>query len=96
MSEATTPAAAPSSHGTDAFLARFRPAEFVARLAARLVPRRLANDPLWRSLNFITHGDLVRLSRRHGLSIDLAPKQLHDVFPRLDSDGTFAARHRAR
>lgn len=64
------------------------------RLTAWLAPRRLANHPLWRSLNFITHGDLVRLSRQHGLTVSFAPHQLHEAFLRLGQDEAFADRHR--
>src|SRR6185369_16311116 len=33
---------------------------FAPRLTARLIPR-LASDPLWQSLNFVTAGDLRRI-----------------------------------
>jgi SAM-dependent methyltransferase len=61
------------------------------RLTARLRPR-LAEDPLWQSLNFITAGDLKRLARRNNLTVHFAPGVLAEVTDRLKTDAAFASR----
>jgi 2-polyprenyl-3-methyl-5-hydroxy-6-metoxy-1,4-benzoquinol methylase len=64
------------------------------KLTGKIVGRRVSEDPVWRSLNFVTYGDLVRIADRHGLSVTFEANQLHDAFQRLGSDPDFASRHR--
>lgn len=55
---------------------------------------RLRHEPLWRSLNFITAGDVKRFAGRHGLSAKLAAGKLAEAIERTQSDLAFASRHR--
>jgi len=64
---------------------------FVPRATARLLPR-LAGDPVWQSLNFVTAGDMRRIARRTGLTVSFAPGVLADVTNRLKHDPAFAQR----
>ncbi|MBK7074853.1 MAG: class I SAM-dependent methyltransferase [Myxococcales bacterium] len=58
---------------------------------ARLRPR-LADDAIWRTLNFITAGDLRRSARRHGLELTLEPGVLGEAIARIGEDPAFARR----
>lgn len=58
---------------------------------ARLRPG-LADDAIWRTLNFITAGDLRRFARRHRLDLALEPGVLGDAIARIGEDPAFARR----
>lgn len=58
---------------------------------ARLRPR-LAADAIWRTLNFITAGDLRRFARRHQLDLALEPGVLGAAIDRISEDPAFARR----
>jgi len=64
---------------------------FAPRATARLLPR-LAGDPIWQSLNFVTAGDMRRIARRTGLTVTFTPGVLADVTNRLKHDRAFAER----
>lgn len=57
-----------------------------------LLPRRISEGELWRSLNFVTYFGLRRLARENNLSSTFRGGTMADALRRLDSDGEFAAR----
>ncbi|MBV9509027.1 MAG: class I SAM-dependent methyltransferase [Caulobacteraceae bacterium] len=63
------------------------------RFTTRLLPS-LRNDPVWRSLNFVTLGQIRRIARDTGLVATFRPGMLHQAFARLDADHAFGARHK--
>ena len=58
---------------------------------AWLVPG-IARQEVWRSLNFITHGRVVRFCRRHGLQCQFDRGQLATALNRMNSDPAFLRR----
>ena len=60
-------------------------------MTARLSPG-LADDAIWRTLNFITAGDLRRFARRHHLALAFEPGVLADAIARIGRDPAFARR----
>jgi 2-polyprenyl-3-methyl-5-hydroxy-6-metoxy-1,4-benzoquinol methylase len=58
----------------------------------RLVARRASRDPIWKSLNWIGAGDIVRFADRHGLELRFLPGQLAAALHRLRYDEAFARR----
>lgn len=66
---------------------------FAPALTARLWPRLAQND-VWRSLNFITAGDLRRFARDEGLTYELWPGVIDEMVRRLERDPAFARRQR--
>jgi 2-polyprenyl-3-methyl-5-hydroxy-6-metoxy-1,4-benzoquinol methylase len=60
-------------------------------LTGRLA-RRAGREPLWKSLNWITAGDVRRFARRHGLSVRFRPGELAEALRRLRYDPEFARR----
>ena len=64
----------------------------VPRLTALLYPQ-VVRHPTWQSLNFVTYGEIRRLTRRSGLGATFRPAMMYDAFARLDDDEEFRARH---
>jgi SAM-dependent methyltransferase len=62
------------------------------RATGVLLPRRIARDDLWRSLNFITYFRVKRLARSNGLNAVFRRGTMASALERLDSDAEFAAR----
>lgn len=62
------------------------------RATSLLLPRRIAGDELWRSLNFITYFGLKRLARANGLTATFRSGTMADALNRLALDHEFAAR----
>lgn len=58
-----------------------------------ILPKRIVQSDLWRSLNFVTARRLARLLRDNGRRADLAPAQMHATIERLSADPEFAKRH---
>jgi 2-polyprenyl-3-methyl-5-hydroxy-6-metoxy-1,4-benzoquinol methylase len=58
------------------------------------LPRRISDDKLWRSLNFITYFQIKRLARANGLSTSFLPGAMSEALKRLDSDAAFAGRQK--
>lgn len=62
------------------------------RLTALLAPR-ITGDPIWPSLNFVTHRQIRKLGRSCGLNATFRPAMLYEAFTRLDADEKFSSRH---
>lgn len=62
------------------------------RATSVFLPRRIARDEVWRSLNFITYFRVKRLARANGLSVAFRSGTMADALRRLDTDAEFAAR----
>jgi SAM-dependent methyltransferase len=62
------------------------------RATGALLPRRIAQDELWRSLNFITYFRVKRLARVNGLNAVFRKGTMANALKRLDIDAEFAAR----
>ena len=58
-----------------------------------LLPRRIAQDEVWQSLNFITYFRVKRLARANGLNAVFRKGTMANALKRLDIDPEFAARH---
>jgi 2-polyprenyl-3-methyl-5-hydroxy-6-metoxy-1,4-benzoquinol methylase len=69
---------------------------FAPGLTSRLLPRRIRETELWRSLNFISYDEVRRLATRHGLAARFEKGLLHQSFTRLETDRVFAERHSRR
>ena len=61
------------------------------RATAWLVPG-LARQEVWQSLNFITHGRVMRFCRRHGLACQFDRGQLAQALNRMNRDAAFLSR----
>jgi hypothetical protein len=62
------------------------------RATGWILPKKIADDELWRSLNFITYFWLKDLARANGLSISFRSGTMKEALDRLDTDVEFAAR----
>ncbi len=62
------------------------------RATGVLLPRRIAQDEVWRSLNFITYFRVKRLARANGLNTVFRKGTMANALKRLDIDAEFAAR----
>ena len=60
----------------------------------RLVARRASREPAWRSLNWITAGDVRRYARTHGLELEFRQDAFTASLARLGYDPAFARRQR--
>lgn len=69
-------------------LVPFRPA-----LTAHLLPKRISDTDVWRSLNWVTAGQVRRWCRSHGLEIDFRPAVLAEMVDRVTTDPLFKQRH---
>lgn len=58
-----------------------------------VLPRRLREDPAFRTVNFVTAGRLRRAARAAGLELEFDRGLLAAAFDRFATDPTFAARH---
>lgn len=67
---------------------------FAPAVTRFVLPRRIRDSGVWRSLNFVTLGDVRRASRRLDGAVDFAPGLLYDAFLRLERDPAFRDRHR--
>ena len=67
---------------------------FFPRATGYLVPR-VRQDEVWRSLNFITYGRVVRFCRTHAMAYDFDRGTMAKAFSRLEEDPAFRARHGA-
>ncbi len=67
---------------------------FFPRATAVLKPS-LYKDDLWRSLNFVTYGDIVRFCRSNSASVSFDRELLHQAFRRLDAEEGFRDRQPA-
>lgn len=68
----------------------------VPKYTELLLPAKISESELWRSLNFITYGRVQKLCRAHGLVAEFATGLLYDQLVRLGADETFRARHGGR
>lgn len=59
-----------------------------------LLPRRIRESGLWRSLNFITAKDIRRLALHHGATVEFERATFADSLKRLSVDPSFSSRHR--
>jgi SAM-dependent methyltransferase len=64
---------------------------FLPGLAGRLAG--VAEEPLWRSLNFISHGDVVRLARANRQTVTFDGDTMMRSIHRLEDDAEFRRRH---
>jgi SAM-dependent methyltransferase len=64
---------------------------FAPRATVGLMPS-LKKDDLWRSLNFVTYGDIVRFCRTNDASVSFDRELLHQAFKRLDGEAVFRDR----
>lgn len=55
--------------------------------------KRLKDDAVWESLNFITYRDVRRAGARHGCRIEFERGLMASSFERIGSDPTFQQRH---
>lgn len=55
--------------------------------------KRLKDDGVWESLNFITAGDVRRNARRHGATVTFDRGEMAAAFERIGTDASFEARH---
>ena len=62
-------------------------------LTARILPRRIADTDTWRSLNWITAGQVKRWCRSNALEIDFSAGVLAETLERLTTDPLFRQRH---
>ena len=60
--------------------------------ALTLVRPDLKNNKLWRSLNFVTSGDILRYARECGLVVEFLPGMMLRAFERLRVDSVFRER----
>jgi len=67
---------------------------FAPRATAGLRPS-LKEDDLWLSLNFVTHGDIVRFCRSNDASVSFDRELLYQAFRRLDGEAVFRDRQPA-
>ena len=58
---------------------------------AALYPR-IAADPVWKSLNFITYSQITRFCRAHDLEYDFSPGMIAAGFVRIEEEEAFRAR----
>ena len=65
-----------------------RPAE-----TARLLPERITDSELWRSLNWVTLMGVRQWADENGYSIEFESGRLADALERLSTDAQFANRH---
>lgn len=63
------------------------------RLTANLFPR-VRDNPVWASLNFVTHRQIRCYALKAGLAVTFRPGMMYDAFARLDRDEAFSARHK--
>ena len=62
-------------------------------LTARILPRRITDTDAWRSLNWITAGQVKRWCRSSALEIDFSAGVLAETLERLTTDPLFRQRH---
>jgi 2-polyprenyl-3-methyl-5-hydroxy-6-metoxy-1,4-benzoquinol methylase len=62
-------------------------------VTARLLPQRITDSDLWRSLNWVTLKGVRQWAEGHGYSIDFEAGRLADALERLSTDAQFANRH---
>jgi len=62
-------------------------------LTAGLLPKRITETDLWRSLNFVSAAKLSQLAAEHGLDARFKGGQLASMIRRVQEDPVFAARH---
>jgi len=60
---------------------------------ARLLPSSIRDTGLWRSINFVTAQDVLRVAGRVGRMVELDEGILADAISRLRADAHFAGRH---
>ncbi len=60
-----------------------------------LLPKRIVDSGLWRSLNFVTASRIRRAAQASGLRLTLERGTMYKSFARLDEDPMFAARQGA-
>lgn len=58
-----------------------------------LLPAAIKSSGMWRSLNFVTAGQVRRSARRLGASVEFRNGVLGQMVDRLDGDPVFRARH---
>lgn len=63
-------------------------------LTERVLPDRMTETGLWRSLNWVTARGVQRWADRAGADVEFSRGMLADAVARLDSDDEFRARHR--
>ena len=66
---------------------------FLPSATARVLPGRITETGLWRSLNWVTARHVRRWANRAGASVQFSGGMLADAVGRLDSDPEFRARH---
>lgn len=62
-------------------------------LTEKLLPDRISDTGLWRSLNFVTARQVRAVGDRLGRDVELVPGVLADALERLGDDEAFASRH---
>ena len=66
---------------------------FYPALTSRVLPNRISDSDVWRSLNWVTAGQVRRWCRTHGLEIEFRPAVLADMVDRVMTDPLFRQRH---
>ena len=56
--------------------------------------RRLGEDPIWRTINWVTAKDIEAFAKRHTMTLEFRPGQFAAALARLESDPAFARRQR--
>ncbi len=54
----------------------------------------VSDVPMWKSLNFITYGDVCRFAKCNGLEVGFATGTMLTAFKRLEYDPVYRGRHR--
>jgi SAM-dependent methyltransferase len=62
-------------------------------LTERMLPHRIVDTGLWRSLNWVTAGGVRRWARQRGMEVDFRRGLLADAIERLSTDEEFRRRH---
>lgn len=66
---------------------------FAPAATARVLPERMTDTDLWRSLNWVTSREVRRWATSRGMTVEFRSGQLADTLVRLDQDPEFRKRH---
>ena len=67
---------------------------FKPAATARLLPRRVSQSDIWKSLNWITARRILRWAEKNNAEIHLHESTMAEMFERATNDNVFAQRHR--
>ncbi|MEM7068935.1 MAG: class I SAM-dependent methyltransferase [Pseudomonadota bacterium] len=68
---------------------------FAPGITKRIYSKKIsANQEIWDSLNFISHGKVKRMARRNQVSVSFEPGLIFKSFARLGEDTEFLERHK--